>query len=275
MVNTPREFYNNIGEQEHNRLSSNSPIHKQLEFERTVEYMSEYLPKNGHILDAGGATGRYSRWLLNNGYSVTLIDLSDNMVRIAKEKLKQDYQNVNISQQTITKIGFDDNVFDAIICTGGPLSHVMDHNKRVNTINEFKRISRKGSPIFISVMGLLNTLSQLVKIAPKHDETKILKEFAKTGEYTVEMMDKLDVDTQFTACKFFRTDELRKFLVQNNITVHDIIGLESITSSMSHYWTEEHTKEQENQIRDTVKILGNDDGIADMSAHILAICSNE
>ncbi|MFQ5884861.1 MAG: class I SAM-dependent methyltransferase, partial [Thermoplasmata archaeon] len=64
----PKEYYDRIGEKEWIRLVKD-PYH-QLEFEITMHFLREHLPKSGKILDAGGGPGRYAIELARMGYQV-------------------------------------------------------------------------------------------------------------------------------------------------------------------------------------------------------------
>lgn len=273
---SPREYYNEYGEQEWERLSTEGEIQNQLEFERTVELLIKYLPSDGHVLDAGGAAGRYSKWLADRGYTVSLVDLSETQLRIAAEKQEKGIldKNISISQQSITDLSFKTDTFDAILCTGGPLSHVTEKESRKEALREFKRVSKTNSPIFISVMGLLSVLSGISSFAPEYDETKLLPLLVKDGLYDSEKAKNIDVDTGFTQCKFFRSHELRDFLESNGLQVEKMRGLESIASQLSYSDANNLTQAQEERIRESVNMLGDDEYIADISSHILAICYN-
>lgn len=88
-------FYNEYGIEEWKRLEKNF-VHS-LEFENTVPYLEKHLPDEGNILDAGGASGRYAIWLVEKGYSVTLIDISEKQLSIAEERIKERGLEGNIS----------------------------------------------------------------------------------------------------------------------------------------------------------------------------------
>lgn len=55
-----------------------------IEFQVNWHYIKKYLPQNGRILDNGAGPGKYSMKLANEGYKVTLTDLTRKLVEIAK-----------------------------------------------------------------------------------------------------------------------------------------------------------------------------------------------
>lgn len=265
-----QSYYDSLAEKEYDRLGPSRALHYQLEFERTIDTLVQHLPENGHILDAGGGAGRYTEWLAEQGYTVTLVDLSPQQVRHAQDILS-DYDSVNICNGTIDQLPIQNNVFDAIVCTGGPLSHLIDKQDRVNAVTEFKRVGKSNSYLFISVMSLINALQNLVSNVPEFDQTAMLPEFIEDGVYSHERAQQNSIvneTEEFTECKFYRANEFRNFLTSQDLKVHEILGLESIAYGSDKNMTDK----QEKSVRDTITELGNDDTIAEISAHMLATC---
>jgi protein-L-isoaspartate O-methyltransferase len=61
-----------------------------LEFERTKEILSRFLPPPpARIVDVGGAAGVYSLWLAGKGYEVHLVDASPRLVEEARKRSAQ------------------------------------------------------------------------------------------------------------------------------------------------------------------------------------------
>ena len=60
-----------------------------LELLTTLRYLEKYLPKEGHILDAGGGPGRYTMELAQRGYQVTLLDLTPENVAFAGRMIQR------------------------------------------------------------------------------------------------------------------------------------------------------------------------------------------
>lgn len=64
----------------------------------------QYIKPHGHILDAGCGSGRDSLYFLKNGYKVTAIDASEEMVKISSKLLNQKVLNMKFSEiNTINK----------------------------------------------------------------------------------------------------------------------------------------------------------------------------
>lgn len=122
-------------------------------------FLKQYLPEKGLILDAGCGPGRYTIELADMGYKVALLDLTPKLVEIARVqiiKAKVENQVREVLQGSIDDLSmFKDNTFDAIICFGGALSHLVVDEQRKKAVNELIRVAKQDSPMLVSVIGKL------------------------------------------------------------------------------------------------------------------------
>jgi ubiquinone/menaquinone biosynthesis C-methylase UbiE len=113
----------------------------------TMHFLQKYLPRRGLILDAGGGPGRYSIELARQGYSVALLDLVPEMLEIARRKAKRAGVKRNIKdflQGSIDNLSrFQDGSFDAVICLGAPLNHLLSQEQRETAARELVRVAKK------------------------------------------------------------------------------------------------------------------------------------
>ncbi|MFX1592291.1 MAG: class I SAM-dependent methyltransferase [Promethearchaeota archaeon] len=73
-------------------------------------YFCENLPKKGHILDLGSGTGLpYSKLLIERGFSVLGIDISVEMIKIARKNVPQ----AKFNEMSMTDLNFNEE-FDGI-----------------------------------------------------------------------------------------------------------------------------------------------------------------
>ena len=123
-----REYYKKFDED--NRLINDNS--GKLEYEMTMKSLNKYLPKNGVILDLGGATGVYTFPLAQKGYQIYLADLSPDLIEKAKEKASKAGLNNIISCDVVNAIDlsrYENEKFDAVLLFG-PLYHLLDKNER-------------------------------------------------------------------------------------------------------------------------------------------------
>ena len=116
------EYYNLEAENEHTRLERH-----QLEYDLTWRYLERYLPPQGHLLEVGAATGRYTLELARRGYQVTAVDLSEvqlerNRQRLAAEGLEGQVRLVVADVRDLHAVTEQD--FDAVLLMG-PLYHLV------------------------------------------------------------------------------------------------------------------------------------------------------
>ncbi len=220
-----KEFYTGQVRGEWRRLAKDA-YHK-LELETTLHYLEKYLPEHGLLLDAGGGPGRYTMELASRGYEVVLLDATQANLDFARRMLKRrrlQRQVREIVQGSIADLSvFPEGSFDGVICTGGPLSHILDPRQRQAAISELVRVAKPGAPIFVSVMGKLAVLvvilteSQLEITEPRFELIR------KTGDYLG--------GYGFTACHFYLPEELKMELTRADVEILELAGLEGISSS--------------------------------------------
>jgi ubiquinone/menaquinone biosynthesis C-methylase UbiE len=201
------------------------PFHK-LELDTTIRFLKKYLPKKGLILDAGGGPGRYTIELAKKGYEVVLLDFAPGNLELAKEKIKKEKVEKKVKEiveGTITNLSrYKTGSFDAVLCLGGPLSHVHPEKERLKAISELVRVAKKGVPIFVSVMGKLGTITCFHKWIEEVKETPHFRRFYIKGD-----------DYQWHGGKafahFFELEEM-KSLFKGKVNFLDVVGLEGLAT---------------------------------------------
>jgi SAM-dependent methyltransferase len=219
-----KEYYSGLRVRERRRLIR-SPYNR-LEFDITAYFLKKYLPKHGYILDAGGGPGRYTIELAKLGYDVALLDLTPDLLEIAKRQVAKTKTHAKVKQITQGVIydlsRFCDDTFDAVICLGGPLSHVMNRAKREKTIDELIRVAKKRAPIFVSLIGWHAVLVvELVRL-PHEIELEVSSRIRDTGDYYG--------GYGFAPCHFYTPNEIKKSFEKRGIDVIEMVGLEGLAS---------------------------------------------
>ena len=143
-----RGFYDRIVAYEWKRLE-----HYVLENATVQHYFSRYLPPPpARIVDIGGGPGRYALMLAQQGYEVTLIDLSPSNVAWAREQFAQ------AGVQAYAELGDARNLrqfaagqFDAALLLG-PLYHLPKYEDRHQAVSEMRRVLRLGGRAFTMML---------------------------------------------------------------------------------------------------------------------------
>jgi SAM-dependent methyltransferase len=220
-----KKYYTGCVRKEWNRLFRSA--YNRLEFETTMHFLEKYLPKQGKILDAGGGPGRYTIELARRGYDVVLLDIVPENLEFARRQIRragaQDRVERVVEGSIVDLSMFADASFDAVICLGGPLSHVLDRRKRGKAIRELIRVTRKGAPLFVSVISRLSVL--VVELEPRfqHEiQERFFRHLRDTGDYPG--------TSGFTACHFFLPEELESSFQSKGVKVLELVGLEGLGS---------------------------------------------
>lgn len=226
-----RDFYNETAEQEFYRTIK-SP-HNLLEFQTTEHFYNKYLKPGMRVLDAGGGPGRYTIDLAKKGCHVTLMDISNKELDVARKKIKQYRVGKmvdSIDLGSITELPYKDNTFDMVLCTGGPLSHLRSVTERKTAIQELVRVAKPGACIFISVMALPAVLNLSVK-----DFKHYLKTYGYKNEqefwHDQEILMTTGDDNWFVGCSyahFFWPSEFQELVVKTakNTKLLHMVSLE-------------------------------------------------
>lgn len=218
-----KEYYALNVRKEWDRLVKDA--HHGLEFETTLRFLKKHLPKKGLILDAGGGPGRYTIELAKKGYNVVLLDIAPANLEFAKRQIKKaKVQNrvKEVAEGSIVDLSkFANNTFDAVICLGGPLSHVPTKKERNKAVSELIRVAKRGAPIFISVIGRLGVFM----ITPRHCPEEL-----SMSAHLERVMEKGD-DYRWWGKYFshyFLPEELERLFSKKNIKILECVGLEGI-----------------------------------------------
>jgi ubiquinone/menaquinone biosynthesis C-methylase UbiE len=120
------------------------------EFAKPSDHIEEFLamlPKNGKILDIGCGPGVDSGYMTSEGFAVIGIDLSKEMLKLAKQKFPQ----IDFRQQDIRELDFPHNSFDGILASCS-LIHIPKKDIP-SLLKKFHQILKKGGAIYIALQG--------------------------------------------------------------------------------------------------------------------------
>ncbi|MGD0978495.1 MAG: methyltransferase domain-containing protein [Candidatus Bathyarchaeia archaeon] len=220
-----KDWYASNARHEWRRLQQD-PYH-QIEFTVTTHFLEKYLPKRGTILDAGGGPGRYSIELARQGYSIVLLDLVPEMLEIARRKMKRAgllRKARQFAQGSVEDLSaFSDGSFDAVLCLGGPLNHLLEAKRMEKAAEELIRVAKKKAPIFVSVISRIGLLKTILVNFPQ--EMQYAKHHWEVGDYIPGLHGK-----GFTAAHWFLPEELRELFEQRGVDVLEMAGLEGLSS---------------------------------------------
>jgi SAM-dependent methyltransferase len=226
-MSTPlvREYYSTQVQKEWRRLIRDA--YHRLELDTTLYFLDKYLPKTGRILDAGCGPGRYTLELARRDYLLDAFDLTPANLEFARRQAKKNALPEKINdfrEGSITDLSvYPENTFNAVICLGGPLSHLVESKDRKKAIRELIRVAKPGAPVFVSVMSRLSVMVVELMSFQHEIGMETHRCIRKTGN--------IDGTTGFTACHFYLPEELRKEFDLDSVEFITLAGLEGLGSN--------------------------------------------
>lgn len=263
---SPATDYNKNPESEWNRLEKDA--YHRIEYEIVTHYLRKYLPESGKLLDAGGGPGRYTFELARQGYDVTLLDLSEGCIRLAKHKLRTEFHALSntVSELLVGDVRdlshFSNNSFDGTLCLD-PLTYLTDSKDRKRAVTELVRVTKPTSPLFLGGRGFLAVLRTVLSRSSDTLLSESFKELLKHG----------DVSIGSVKGHFFRAQEIRTLAESCGLDTLEMAGCEGLSTGL---W------EATNALQDTDKWgnwlnvvieTSNQPSIVDFAEHILYIGS--
>ena len=106
MAEADRDRWNNkYAEGDH---ASNEPS-------RVLTELVDFLPKQGQAIDVAGGTGRHAIWLAERGLNVTLADISDVALGIARDRAAEHAVRIETVEIDLEESAFPPSPWDVIL----------------------------------------------------------------------------------------------------------------------------------------------------------------
>jgi len=217
-------FYDEHAQYEWERLERH-----RMEFAVTMRALEDYLPPApAKILDVGGGPGRYAIALAQLGYYVTLFDLSQGCLTLAKQKAKQAGVKIEGFEHGNARdlSRFANGRFDAVLLMG-PLYHLLTEEDRRQALREARRVLRSGGLIFAAFITRNAVIRWAAKEEPdwiiRHPER--LKELLSSGA-----LRKAPGEPGFTSAYFVHANEIKPLMESEGFETLDLIACEGVVS---------------------------------------------
>lgn len=199
------------------------------EFAITLRALKDFLPTApAKILDCGGGPGRYAIELTQQGYTVTLLDLS--AINLSFARTQAYTAGVTIAAYehgtAIDLSRFSDETFDVVLLMG-PLYHLLTHKERLQALREAHRVLKKGGVLFAAFVTQYAALRFFAKDAPEWilQHPKEMQAFWQTGVFPHTRQD----GTEFLAY-FCPSAEVKPLIESANFKVQTVLACEGTVS---------------------------------------------
>ncbi|RDI36680.1 class I SAM-dependent methyltransferase [Falsibacillus pallidus] len=263
-MNTIISYYNQFDEW--GRLDR-EPI----EFQVNWHFIKKYLPTSGEVLDNGAGPGKYSIKLAQDGYQMTLSDLTPSLVDKAKQKAEE-FQLLNnfsgfhsLDARWLEPLKSE--TFDASLMLG-PMYHLQEESDRKAAISELHRVTKKNGLVFVAFMPRIKHIfNSLMRpdVWPPNNEMDVINHFAETGVFNHQD------EGRFTGAYYFNIDEIEPFMEENGFETLELIGsniASILTQDELNYWKEKG--EYDKLIQLLIEQAGNPYTLG-VSSHLLYI----
>ena len=155
IFNTNSNYNSNVNTDNKNIFSSKAYLKEHDKpylkgYEKVV--IEKYFTSNMKILDLGCGAGRTSKILSDMGCRVIGVDISDNLIDLAKQK----YPNLDFRIGDATSLDFEDNYFDAVLFSFNGIDYVHPRKLRLQVLEEINRVLKNGGLFVYSSHNALN-----------------------------------------------------------------------------------------------------------------------
>lgn len=212
---------------EADRLSTSAD--GKLEMVRTQELLRRYLPTApASVLDVGGGPGAHARWLIEDGYTVHLVDPVPRHIEVAKE-----VPGCTVELGDARELTAHDASLDVVLLLG-PLYHLLEREQRDRALSEAYRVLRPGG--LIAAAGINRYASLFEHTAFAH----LCKDSVRESIGNILATRIHDGKKAFTAAYFHGGAELRDEVADAGFQYAEVFGIEGPTWGMLKA-AEQHT----------------------------------
>ena len=207
---------------------------KIFDYDLEFEFYDSLLAANQcyKILEIGCGSGILARRFLDKGYDYFGLDLSFEMLGIARREVKSE----RFIQGDMRNLKFDDQ-FDAILITGRSIAYITDNQGIIDTLKGVYKSLKKGG-LFVfgifeasHIFGNLVDFEQIIDSEKKHiKRISHLEKNLETGwtwdwfaKYIIEDANGIHVVDDQTTLRAFTRDEISLFLKLTGFCIEEII----------------------------------------------------
>ncbi|ARI78902.1 class I SAM-dependent methyltransferase [Halobacillus mangrovi] len=112
-----------------------------------IPFIKEHIEKGNHIADLGCGDGYGAYKLYKEGYRVTGLDLSQDMIERANKRLEMD--RLSFVQGDLTKLPFQDESFDGLMAVNSLEWTEIPYEG----LEEMKRVLKPGGKLCVGILG--------------------------------------------------------------------------------------------------------------------------
>ena len=218
-----KQYYDEDSLREWDRLERHP-----FEFPLTTYMMEKYIKPGDTVLDIGGGPGRYSIHFAKMGCKVTLVDLSDGNIALAREKAKEcgvefETHVCNCLELDKLDLGMFDHVF-----LMGPLYHIAEKSGKEKAVRQALSHLKTGGELFCSFILDFSGLINDMKYGPGLITVDMADPFLRRLVDESIVGDKDLSETRFGPFSFINQKQIEPFMAQFGLEKLELFGQEGI-----------------------------------------------
>lgn len=257
------DFYEQNAQKEWERLEQ-----FRMEFAVTLRAFHDHLPgPPADVLDIGGGPGRYAIALTQQGYRVTLVDLSRENVKLAGQKaaesgvaLQEAFQG---DARDLTR--FPDVSFDVVLLLG-PLYHLLEERDRRRAICAAERVLRSGGTIAAAFLGRYTPMIAWARVWPDILVTQAdrVERQLESGVLT------FGPDGDFTESYWAHPNEIRPLFETDGFETVTVIAVDGVAAAVEARFADISADLWDRWVEMNYR-LGKDPSVHGVAGHLLYI----
>jgi|LGOV01.1.fsa_nt_gb ubiquinone/menaquinone biosynthesis C-methylase UbiE len=218
-------------------------IHYFRNYEQQAEFLNsaikKYLPAAHRILDIACGTGNHAIFMTKKGYDVTGIDLSQEMLNIAEQKIKNTDLQVEFTYGDMRDLKFSSE-FDVVYCLGVSFMELRTYNEINSCLNSIRRTIKPNGLFIFDVSNGWEMLSvETRKDFAQDAKTKVI--WLSSGyidklkramhlDYTfiIQESNKTAIELGVEELRIFFPNELRMLLINASFKIEAMLGDRSL-----------------------------------------------
>lgn len=122
-------------------------LYKDKNYQQEVDYVDKLINQNGKIvtsiLDLGCGTGIHAEMLYEKGYDICGVDLSEEMLNVARESAKISNKNIEYIRSNITELNLD-RKYDVVTSLFHVISYLSNNRDIIKTFKNIKSHLNEG-----------------------------------------------------------------------------------------------------------------------------------
>lgn len=268
-----RVFFNAYGEREWERLDKTLPGRVKLAVHRKL--LSAHVRAGMRVLDVGCGPGRFAIDVARMGGNVTLVDLSDVQLDLARARLAEHEALASVEGfhrlDVLDLTSLDEASYDIVVCFGGAISYTT--HRHPEALRQLARVARPGAPILVSVMSLLGALRLIGPL----DAASFLETRDDHLDWSAVLAGADVICTKPTSNDFhrplalFTSRGLRSALLDANLDVEQIATSDALFPEYSHIPRIAESPRAAEALIELEVAMYDQPGLVDAGGHLLGV----